>query len=235
MSLERRLEPEWLDELPPSDPGAMHTRRDLQRINVLLRHPGIMARALIKHYPQDKPRAILDLGAGDGTFMLQLARRLASHWQNVSVILLDRQDIVKNETRETLAALQWKVEIVSADVFDYLEKLGHSDVDVITANLFLHHFTGEELTRLLKRVAQSARLFASCDPRRTRLVRELSRLLWVIGCNRVSIHDAVVSAAAGFIGKELSAMWPTGNQWQLLEYAAVPFSHCFIARRAGKE
>ena len=44
------------------------------------------------------PRTILDLGAGDGVFMLKIARRLASRWQGVSVILLDRQNIVSDET-----------------------------------------------------------------------------------------------------------------------------------------
>lgn len=236
MSLQRLVEPEWLDELPATDPDAVHTRRDIRRINALLRHTGIMARALIKHCPQDRPpRTLLDIGAGDGAFMLGLARRLASRWPNVTVILLDRHDIVKSETREAFAALQWKVETITSDVFDYLETAGHSGVDIITANLFLHHFTQEQLARLFTRVAQSARLFVSCDPRRTALVREMSRLLWVIGCNQLSIHDAVVSARAGFDGQELSALWPPGHDWQLHEHAALPFSHCFLARCTGKE
>ena len=235
MSLQRRVEPELLDQLPPSDPGAVHSRRDIRRINAMLRHAEVMARAVTRHRPHDQPSTILDLGAGDGTFMLQLARRLASRWQNVTVILLDRQDIVASETRQALAARHWKVETVTADVFDYLEKNRRSGVDIIIANLFLHHFTDEDLTRLLARAAQSASLFVSCDPRRTALVRELSRLLWAIGCNHVSIHDAVVSAAAGFNGKELSALWPKGNDWELQEHEAFPFSHCLVARRAHKE
>src|SRR5262245_40208819 len=233
MSPQRRVDPEWLDQLPPTDPGAMHTRRDLRRINALLRHPSIMAQALIAHAPPEGPRTLVDLGCGDGTFMLGLARRLASRWPNVSVTLLDRQDAVTSEAREGLAALRWKTEIVTADVFDFLETAGRSGLDVVTANLFLHHFTDDQLTQLFVRVSRSAQLFVSCDPRRTAWVREMSRLLWVIGCNRISIHDAVVSARAGFDGNELSALWPPGSAWRLHERTAQPFSHCFLARRTG--
>jgi hypothetical protein len=33
MSLPRRVDPEWLDELPQADPRAVWSRRDLKRIN----------------------------------------------------------------------------------------------------------------------------------------------------------------------------------------------------------
>jgi len=228
----RRLEPEWLDQLPATDPGAMHTRRDLRRINALLRHPAIMTQALIRHAPPAGPRTLLDLGCGDGAFMLGLARRLASRWPNVSVMLLDRQDIVKNEIREALMALTWKVETIAADVFDFLAT-EQSRADIVTANLFLHQFTEEQLAGLFTRVARSTQLFVSCDPRRATWVREMSRLLWVIGCNRISIHDAVVSARAGFDGTELSVLWPAGREWRLHEHPAWPFTHCFLAQRTG--
>src|SRR5262249_44322808 len=42
----RRVEPEWLDRLPPGDARAVRSRRDLDRINRWMLQPGIMARAL---------------------------------------------------------------------------------------------------------------------------------------------------------------------------------------------
>jgi len=233
MSLPRIIEPEWLDRLSAADPRAIRSRRDLRRINALIFHTGMMARGLIKHCGPRQPRALVDLGAGDGTFMLGLARRLASRWPSMKVILLDQQDIVSGETRESFTALGWKVETVTADLFDYLDGRRQPDKSIITANLFLHHFTPEQLARLFTRAARSAWIFMSCDPRRTAWVRESSRLLWAVGCNDVSVHDAVASARAGFNGKELSALWPAGEHWELHERAAGPFSHCFIARRAA--
>ena len=70
----------------------------------------------------------------------------------------------------------------------------------------------------------------ACEPRRSKFVVEASRLLWAVGCNDVSVHDAVVSARAGFNDKELSTLWPHDPQWQTHEQTAGLFSHRFIAR-----
>ena len=233
MGLLRKVEPELLDQLRADDPRAIASRRDLKLFNAFAFHSGLMARGLIRHYGDDKPRALVDLGAGDGTFMLGVARRLVSRWPNMKVILLDRQSIVSGDTRAAFAALGWKLETVTADLFDFLASIGPADVNIITANLFLHHFTPQQLARLLGRVAQTARLFMACDPRRTAWVREIARLSWALGCNDVSVHDAVASARAGFNGQELSALWPKAENWELHERAAGLFSHCFVARRTA--
>lgn len=234
MSLPRRLEPEWLDELPADDPRAVRTRRDLRRINAWMLNAGMMAGTLIRHGARRPPRTIVDLGSGDGQFMLRVARRVAPRWPNVTVVLLDQQDIVSRATRDAFGALQWRVETHSADVFDFL-RARSSPVDVITANLFLHHFADEQLARLLAETARLAPLVVACEPRRAKFVVRASRLLWIIGCNDVSVHDAVVSARAGFDGGELSALWPSPNEWKLEEHAAGFFTHCFVARRAAPE
>jgi hypothetical protein len=231
MSLPRKIEPEWLDQQSPNNPRAIRFRQDLKRINALVGNARIMARGLIKHCGTDNPQRLVDLGAGDGTFMLSLARRLAPRWPRVHVILLDRENFVTRETREAFGALGWTVETVTADLFDFLQRMVPQGLDIVTANLFLHHFTEEELARVFARLAQSAWLFMACDPRRTAWVREMSRLMWAVGCIDVSVRDAVVSARAGFIGQELSALWPAAGNWDLREGEAGPFSHCFLARR----
>jgi hypothetical protein len=173
---------------------------------------------------------MVDLGSGDGQFMLQVARRLAPRWRDVSVVLLDQQNIVSQATRAGFAALGWRVEPTSADVFDFLAQV--HPVDGVTANLFLHHFVDEQLTRLFEQIARATSLMVACEPRRSKFVVEASRLLWAVGCNDVSVHDAVVSARAGFNDRELSALWPRDPQWQIHEQTAGLFSHRFIARRS---
>src|SRR5262247_3245843 len=115
MSLPRRLEPEWLDHLPAEDPRAMRSRRDLTRVNSFMGNAGRMADAVFEHSAGKKPRTMVDLGSGDGQFMLQVAQRLAPRWQDVSIVLLDQQNIVSPATRAGFAALGWKVEPTSAD------------------------------------------------------------------------------------------------------------------------
>jgi hypothetical protein len=226
----RRVEPEWLDALPPDDPRAARARRDLGRVNALMLQSTIMARALVAHAGIAKPGLLIDLGSGDGIFMLRIARRLASRWPSVSVILLDRQDIVSDETRQEFRAVGWSAETVAADVHEFLEQAA-PPADVITANLFLHHFPDEALRRLLALAAKRTDAFIACEPRRARLALAASRLLWAIGCNDVTRHDAVASVRAGFNDSELSGLWPAGGEWTLREWSAMPFSHCFSARR----
>jgi hypothetical protein len=228
--LPRRLEPEWLDELAADDPRAVRARRDLVRVNGWMGQASIMARALVEYGAPGPPRRLLDLGAGDGAFMLRIAHRLASRWPGLTVVLLDRQDIVSRQTREGLAALGWNVETVTADVFDFLGRAKSADVDVITSNLFLHHFTAEQLAGLFAQAAQACRLFVASEPRRAKFTVRVSRKLWAIGCNDVTVHDAVASARAGFSGAELSALWPTRSGWDLHEHRAGLFSQCFVAR-----
>ncbi len=233
MSLPRRVEPEWLDQLPADDPHAIRARRDLRRVNAWMRNARSMVSALMKHGARQQPRMIVDLGSGDGQFMLRVARRLAPHWPNVTIILQDRQNIVSRATRQGFTALQWHVQTSSADVFDFLAGRRSSSADVITSNLFLHQFADEELARLFTKAAQLAPLVVACEPRRVKFVVRASRLLWMIGCNDVSVHDAKVSARAGFRDREISALWPSQGQWELHEYATGLFTHCFVAQRAA--
>src|ERR1700730_10218693 len=231
MGLLRSVEPELLDHMAADDRAAVRARRDLKRLNAVILQSGIMAPIMAGQWAQDPPRTILDLGAGDGTFMLSVARRLAARWPGVTVTLLDRQSIVSQETRDAFTGLGSKVETVAADVFDHLEQIKSRGIDIITTNLFLHHFQQEQLARLLALTAQSARLVVACEPRRNKFALRASRLLWVIGCNEVSLHDAIVSVRAGFAGQELSALWPSPDRFALQEYAARLFTHCFVARR----
>ena len=227
---QRRVDPELLDQLPVEDPRATGSRHDLRRINAVMMQPRIVARALARHC-KTAPRTIIDLGSGDGTFMLKVARQFSPRWRDVTVTLLDRHDIVSRETRDHFTDLHWRAEPLAADVFDFLELMPHADIDAVIANLFLHHFEDWQLERLLKQAVRRAPLLVACEPRRGRLPLLLSAMTWAIGANEVTRHDVVASVRAGFRGQELSALWPEPDRWLLHEWAASPLSHCFVAVR----
>jgi hypothetical protein len=234
MTIPRRVEPEMLDQLPADDLRAIRARRDVRRANSLMMNASIIASALMKHSAGRRPRKIVDLGSGDGHLMLRVARRLAPHWPDITIVLQDKQDIVSRATRDAFAALRWRVETSATDVFDFLASARPAGVDVLTSNLFLHHFVDEQLVRLLANAAQLAHLIVVCEPRRAKFVVRASRLLWAVGFSDVGVHEAVVSARAGFCGKELSALWPTRGEWELNEQRVGLFSHRFVARRAAQ-
>jgi hypothetical protein len=231
MPIIRRLEPEWLDELPADDPRAQRARRDLKRLNSLFGQAGTMARLLRTHYGAEAPRTLLELGCGDGTFNLHVAQRLARHWPRVHVMLLDQQDIVSAKTRQGYADIGWTVETITSDVYDYLQNAQPRAVDIACANLFVHHIPPERLGWFLQHTARLCGLFVACEPRRTKFVLRLTRLSWLIGCGKVFVHDAIVSLRAGFVGKELSEQWPDHDAWRLDERSAGVFAHSFAARR----
>src|SRR5277367_3292260 len=121
----RIIEPELLDCLPSVDRRAIGSRSDLRRLNFIMGHAGILSRAarsqLAESLVRSRPLRLVELGAGDGTFLLRLARRWAALGVRAEATLLDRQNLVAAETRHAFAALSWSVESVAKDVFAWLE------------------------------------------------------------------------------------------------------------------
>ena len=227
MTFPRHLETELLDILPADDPDAVHSRRDLKLLNAVMLHPAIMARRIRRHAVV-APKRIVELGAGDGSLMLRLARRLAPQWPGVATILVDQQGIVPAETRHAVLRLGWRQQQITQDVFDYLAAA--EPADIIIANLFLHHFTPPQLAEIFARSAKLAPLFIALEPRRSILPLMGSRLIFLLGCNHVSRHDSAASVRAGFRDHELSDLWPDRSGWSLHEGPAA-LSHGFTAQK----
>jgi SAM-dependent methyltransferase len=184
--------------------------------------------------PSRRPQRWLEIGAGDATLLARLAPRLARHWPDVELTLVDQQPCVSPCSLARMTAQGWRVRQSVGDVFDVLDVAG-SRYDLVLANLVLHHFEREPLERLLRLIARTTGAFVACEPRRSRVALLGSHLVGVLGANRVTRQDAVLSVHAGFTGTELSALWPRDG-WQLTESAAFPFTHRFVARvdpRAG--
>lgn len=233
--LPRRVEPELLDSLPVDDPQAVRSRQDLRRVNWLMGNAALLRRALDRIVDTRTPPHLVELGAGDGSLMLQLARHRATRWRDARVTLIDRQPCVSETTLEGIRAQGWHVEVAASDVFDWLAQSGISSSTVVIANLFMHHFAAPELTRLMHAIASRACAFVCCEPRRSHLALAGSHLLGLLGCNAITRHDAVVSVRAGFRDAELTAMWPwsagAAHAWQVSEASAGLFGHCFVAIR----
>ena len=242
--MKRIVEPEWLDELPPDDPRAAGSRRDLRRLNTWMRNHAIMANALQTAANGQTLKRIVELGAGDGDFLLRVAQLVTGNgapasgtaasgnaiaWNEVNVTLLDRQKVVTPRTLAAFASLGWRAEVVVADIFDWLQT--PAPAEIVIVNEVLHHFDDVHLAGLLRVIADRARLFIVIEPRRAPWPLFCSRLLWAINCNSVTRHDATVSVRAGFVREELSALWPDKRNWQLTEQRASWFSHLFIAQK----
>ena len=158
----------------------------------------------------------------------------------VELTLLDRQRLVAPATIAGYAELGWAAVEAVTDVADWARAVNEPlqppgatpHWDVIVANLFMHHFEGAQLARLLTAIAQRCEHFFACEPQRAWLALAGSHLVGAIGANPVTRQDAVLSVHAGFRADELTALWPgRAADWTLREYSAGLFSHCFRAER----
>jgi len=244
MTMTRLVAAEVLDHLAPDDPAATRSRRDLVRVHRVMGTRSLVSRGwrhLVSPQRAATPLRILELGAGDGRMLLGVARSLAPGWPRVQLTLMDRQDIVSPATLAGFAELGWSAQVQAADVLawaarpdDALPDLASPRWDLITTSLFLHHFEGAELDRLLGAVAARCDRFFACEPSRSWLALAGSHLVGAIGANAVTRQDAVLSVHAGFRRDEISARWPqTGGHWLTSEGAAGLFSHCFSAQRSA--
>jgi len=239
MTMARVVTDEALDFLPAADPSARRSRRDLRRIHRAMGTRSILLRALREvsgSRRERRPWRVLELGAGDGTLMLGVARALRTSWPCVELSLLDRLSLVDEATVDAYARVGWTVTEVNADVLAWADDPGASRAhwDVIVANLFLHHFEPVQLQGLLRAIAARADRFVACEPRRGRLAWAGSHLIGAIGAGAVTRADSVRSVHAGFRADELTRLWPpAGGGWDVREYAAGLFSHCLLAQRTG--
>src|ERR1700692_605271 len=231
----RRVEPEELDGLAADDPRGCLSRRDLRRVQVAMRSVSNLQRAVAALQLAVQPRRILELGSGDGTLLLRFARAQRPRWNDVELTLLDRVDLVSEQTHAGYRALGWQLSFLRTDALEWAASRQTRSYDLCFANLFLHHFEPAPLVLLLQAVAAATAAFVACEPRRSNIARVGSRLIGLLGASEVTRQDAVKSVAAGFTDRELSTAWSTRGGWNLVEFPAPPFSHCLAAARAESQ
>jgi hypothetical protein len=184
--MQRTLQPELLDSLPPDHPDALHNRRDLRLTNAITGTHRWIART-VPTLLQPGERA-LELGAGTG----ELGRKLAA-----AGLACDGLDLWPRPD-DWPSACGWHRE-------DLMRFTGFEHYTVVFANFLLHQFSDADLARLGTRLRHAnVRAIVACEPVRCRRSQVLFRVLGpVLGANHVSLHDAHVSIAAGFRGEEL--------------------------------
>jgi len=234
VTMSRSVVPEELDELRPDDPRAQRSRRDLRRIHHAMRSIAIFRGALERLSLARKPQRVIELGSGDGSLVLRLARSLTPAWSGVELCLLDREPVVSRETEEAFRELDWTTVVRRQDALEWAAEGGTQRYDLCLVSLFLHHFDEGTLRRLLAGIAQRCDAVIACEPERGRLAYFFSHFVGLLGANAITRGDAVKSVQAGFAGREIASAWPSrAADWWLQEFAALPFSHCFVAARSA--
>ncbi len=194
--MERILTPELLDSLPPASPEAARSRRDLVRLNRIMRNHRWFARTA-PPLARTGERA-LELGAGDGTLTLSL--RAAG----LTTDALDRFPAPASWP----ATARWYAT-------DLLEFVNWAEYPIVIGNLILHHLDASALSTLGAQLDQTARVLVFNEPLR----HPRARLLWALGAHLggaspVTRHDGRVSIQAGFRADELArALGLSSARW----------------------
>ncbi len=210
----RTLTPELLDALPPQHPDALHSRRDLGWINWAMGNHRWFARTLP---PLARAGELaLELGAGTGELAARLARR------GVAVDGLDFCPRPENFPVERT----W----LAGDLRTFA---AYNRYAMVCGNLIFHHFSDAELAKIGAALRRSLRLILASEPTRSlrsqRLIAVLGRTL---GASHVTLHDAHVSIAAGFVGDELPCLLGlAASEWDISCSTTFLGSYRMIARR----
>ncbi|HZP61507.1 MAG TPA: hypothetical protein VFB27_14380 [Opitutaceae bacterium] len=212
--MQRKLQPEILDTLPPDHPDALHSRRNIRQLNALMGNFRWFA-ATLPGLLRPGERA-LELGAGDGALGLALARR------GLPVDGLDFWPRPVDWPREAA----WH----RTDLRSFT---GYGGYAVVFGNLIFHHFSAAELAVLGGALSSTAQVIVACEPSRRRRFQFLLRGAGpLLHANYVTRHDAHVSIAAGFIGDELARALGLDEKAWTWRCAGTAFgSNRMIARR----
>lgn len=210
----RIVEPEILDHLPQDDPAARRSRLDLRHINFLMGNERWILRAL-ERFPGAVSSMVCEIGAGDGRLAAKIHRRFPCS----RVSACDLAPLPAGLD----AAIDWR----SGDVFQQAPPPG----GVLVANLFLHHFEGDDLKHLGRLCAGFDMLIFN-EPNRSRMAALLGTLLNPF-FNHVTRHDMQVSIRAGFRRGEMAALLGLdASHWKIRETSTWRGARRVIAWRA---
>ena len=210
----RIVEPEILDHLPHDDPAARRSRLDLRRINFLMGNERWILRSL-DNFTDAAASTICEIGAGDGG----LAAKIRQRFPNNRVTACDLAPRPPGLAPE----IEWRV----GNVFQHAPPPG----GVLVANLFLHHFEGDDLKHL-GRICENYDVLIFNEPDRSHIAALLGGLLHPF-VNHVTRHDMQASIRAGFRGGELAGLLELDPaRWKLKETSTWRGARRVIAWRA---
>ena len=216
MMKERVIQPELLDTLPQDDPHAIRAREEMVMVNGIMGNHRWIERMIHRH--REVGWRITELGAGDGTLSLRLLESGCG-----TEATLHAFDLAPRPKLWPKAA-HWTCGDVLAQALP--------ETEIVIANLFLHHFTQEQLLLIGSQLSPATRLIVAAEPARRWIYSVLGRLFCEVAeLNHVQRFDMQASIRAGFHGQELQQALGLGHEWQVDAHEHPMGSYRFMAWR----
>jgi SAM-dependent methyltransferase len=214
----RVLKPEMLDTLPPDSLDARASLADLVRINQYWGGLGTLRRLLDQAVAKDESFSLLDVGAASGD-MGRHVKKLRPRARVTSLDYLESHLAGGDGAR------------VAADAFAL--PFAANRFDYVFSSLFLHHYSDDDVVRLLAEAGRVAR--------KQVLVIDLWRhpvpyyfigyTRALFGWNPVSVHDGKISVEAAFRPREIETLARRAGLARPRTFTGVPAFR--IAMQAG--
>ncbi|WP_395749380.1 hypothetical protein [Prosthecobacter sp.] len=195
----RVLQTELLDTLPADDPDAVRAREEMLQVNGIMGNHRWIERKVRRH--REEGWRVTELGAGDGALSLRLVQ--AGCCAEADLHAFD----LAPRPEQWPAAAHWTQGNVLAQRLP--------DREIVIANLFLHHFTTEQLRVLGAGLSPVTRLIVAAEPARRWIYSAMGRVFCAVAeLNHVQRHDMQASIRAGFRGRELQEALGLGSEWK---------------------
>jgi SAM-dependent methyltransferase len=190
--VERRIiVPEKLDHAGPEE--AWENLQDLVRLNKYFGGHKTLRRMVGEFMRPEDAFSVLDIGAASG----DMGAALRGSFPHAAVTSLDRKpDHLRDASPPRLAGDAFRL------------PFNGGSFDFVFSSFFLHHFTDDDIVRLLASFAGIARrAVLAIDLERGPLAYHfLPATRWLFGWHDISMHDGPVSVQAAFKREELLAL-----------------------------
>ncbi|SNC76105.1 Methyltransferase domain-containing protein [Hymenobacter gelipurpurascens] len=199
---------ELMDDLSLASDELRRNLDELETINTWLGGYAPVLDALQRlrpQFPAGRPLRLADLGSGGGDTLRQIARWARKRGLAIELTGIDANPFMLEYAASKSQAYP-EISYQQADIFS--QEFQQQPYDILTASLFCHHFTSEQLTGMLPLWQQQAQLAVVINdlhrhPLAYYSIRWLTRLFR--GSYLVQ-HDAPLSVARAF----------TRHDWQQL-------------------
>lgn len=225
-----------MDEPGASEADLDASLRFIRAINRRLGGSSSLVKCLARWsaaWPAGETIEILDLGTGSADIPVAVVRWARAKGLSVRVTGVDLHPVtlelgrrhVVEELGETALAAGGPIELVEADAFGLVDRVGVDRFDYVHAGMFLHHFSELRVLTLLAIMNRLARRGVVWnDLVRSRVARAGIHAL-TVGQRPIVKHDARVSVEAGFTPSEAGDLCARAG----IEYARVEWS--FVQQR----
>ena len=204
---ERRARGSELLDAPDSDPRLTEEGYRfmalVNRIGGGIRTVRKFLAAELAHWPKDRPVRVLDIGVGGGDIPLAIVRWARAQGYQLEFTCVDHNANALEVTQRAIdnSGLD-SIQLVEADIFAYDPIY---DFDYATGSMVFHHFTEDEIHRLIGHLSDFVRKALLINDLHRNLPNYLVCSILALPLDREIRHDALLSIRRGFKPAELRA------------------------------